>query len=143
MNSILKTILAFFYREEKSPPLNSGDFITNLSDGDNLVNKKQTWEHAEVGKDDIRLMKECCDAEIRSSMKSNFVPAPFYFRRVAILSRKNKDYEQELRYCNLYLKALSKAKGKNVAVQVEALSEWFVKRAHKVEYILSKIEIKN
>lgn len=43
----------------------------------------------------------------------------------------------------MYLEALSKAKGKDVAVQVDALSEWFVKRARKVESILSKIDIKN
>ena len=35
--------------------------------------------------------------------KAGLVPAPYYFERVAILSRKEKDYQQEVAYCEKYI----------------------------------------
>ena len=135
---ILEKITNLFHRQEDAELLDSGTLITKLSDGNNLVRGKQTWEHAKEGKDNIQLMKECCDAEIAASQKTCFIPAPFYFRRVAILSRKNKDYEQEIQYCSLYLTALSKVRGEDSAVQVGALADWFVKRKEKAESLYAK-----
>lgn len=119
---------------------NSGDFITNLSDGANLVNGKQTWEYAIEGKDNIELMKKCCNAEIKASQKTKMVPAPYYFRRVAILSRKAKNYEEEIKYCTIYLDALANVKRINpeTTIQVEALSDWFIKRSEKAGLLLAK-----
>ncbi len=37
---------------------------------------------------------------------ANIVPAPFYFLRVAVLSRKMKNYEQEIEYCEKYIDAV-------------------------------------
>ena len=51
-------------------------------------------------------MKKCCDAEIETYRKTGDVPAPYYFWRVAVLSRKQKHYAQEVKYCELYLDLL-------------------------------------
>ncbi len=95
-----------YFDSEKSIPKNSGDLITELSDGENLVDGKHTYEHAKEKKHDIITMKKCCQAELRTMNKVGTVPAPFYFERVAILSRKNKNYQQEVDYCETYLKVV-------------------------------------
>lgn len=89
-----------------STPKNSGDLLTELSDGENLVDGEHTHEHAKDKKHDLETMKKCCHAELQQMKKAGTVPAPFYFERVAILSKKEKDYEQEVKYCEVYLKAV-------------------------------------
>ena len=84
-------------------PKTSGELIAKATGGANLVDGKQTWELAEKNKDDREAMKRCCDAELKTMEKTGFVPAPYYFERVAILSRKNKDYKQEIYYCEQYI----------------------------------------
>ena len=37
---------------------------------------------------------------------AGLVAAPFYFERVAILSRKQKKYRQEVEYCERYIQAV-------------------------------------
>ncbi|MEL0629746.1 hypothetical protein [Psychromonas aquatilis] len=86
----------------------SGERITELTGGANLVDGKQTWELAQDKKDDIECMKRCCQAELDTMEKADEVPAPFYFERVAILSKKLKDYEQEVFYCELYINTVNK-----------------------------------
>lgn len=81
----------------------SGELIAEVTEGTNLVNGKQTWEHAEEKKHDIEYMKKCCDAELKTMEKADLVPAPYYFERVAILSRKERDYQQEINYCENYI----------------------------------------
>ena len=82
-----------------------GEILSEETDGANLVDGKQTWEYAQK-KHDIEVMKKCCDAEIKTMEKANIVPAPYYFERVAILSRKEKKYQQEIDYCEMYLKII-------------------------------------
>ena len=81
-----------------------GELITEIMDGRNLVNGKQTFELARTHKDDLPVMIKCCEAEIIKFKKTHLVPAPFYFERVAILSRKNKNYKQEIDYCEKYIR---------------------------------------
>ena len=81
----------------------SGELITEITDGANLVNGKQTWELVAEGKSDIEIMKECCFAELKTMEVAGLVPAPYYFERVAILSRKEKLYEQEIFFCEQYI----------------------------------------
>ncbi|MGP1008970.1 hypothetical protein [Serratia sp. CY68801] len=81
----------------------SDELIAEASFGANLVDDKQTWELVEDNKDDLEVMKRCCDAELKAMVKSGLVPAPYYFERVAILSRKNNDYRQEIYYCEHYI----------------------------------------
>ncbi len=91
----------------------SGELIAEVTDGANLVNGKQTWELVDEFKNDIEVMKSCCEAELRTMEKANLVPAPYYFERVAILSKKNKDYQQEIYYCELYIKKVELFYSKN------------------------------
>jgi hypothetical protein len=58
---------------------------------------------ADDKKHDIEAMKRCCDAELETMDKAGLVPAPYYFERVAILSRKEKNYKQEIFYCEQYI----------------------------------------
>ncbi len=106
-----------FWRQEQAKPeqikqqlnkivINSGELITEITGGANLVDGKQTWEYAEEKKHDIECMKKCCDAELRTMEKAGLVPAPAYFERVAILSRKEKNYRQEIYYCELYINTI-------------------------------------
>ncbi len=85
-------------------PKTSGELIAELTDGANLVDGKQTWEHADQNKHDIEYMKRCCDAELKTMESAGLVAAPYYFERVAILSRKAKNYRQELYYCEEYVR---------------------------------------
>lgn len=80
-----------------------GELIAEVTEGANLVEGKQTWEYAEEKKLNIEYMKKCCEAELKTMEKAALVPAPYYFERVAILSRKEKDYQQEVAYCEKYI----------------------------------------
>lgn len=82
----------------------SNEFIAEATFGSNLVDGEPTWKWAEEHKDDLEVMKRCCDAELITMKKCGLVPAPYYFERVAILSRKNSDYRQEIFYCEQYIK---------------------------------------
>lgn len=102
-------LLSFLFKKnpslqkEEGSPKNSGELISEVTDGANLVDGKQTWELAKGKKDDLEGMKRCCDAELKTMKKAGIVPAPYYFERVAILSRKNKNYRQEIFYCEQYI----------------------------------------
>lgn len=85
-------------------PKTSGELIAELTDGANLVEGKQTWEVADEKKHDIEYMKKCCDAELKTMETTDLVAAPYYFERVAILSRKAKNYRQEVYYCETYIR---------------------------------------
>lgn len=89
-------------------PKTSGELIAEVTGGANLVDGKQTWEHADAHKDDIEIMKRCCDTELKTMASAGLVSAPFYFERVAILSRKQKNYRQEVEYCERYIQAVEK-----------------------------------
>ena len=85
-------------------PKTSGELISELTDGANLVGGKQTWELADEKKHDIEYMKKCCDAELKTMETVGLVAAPYYFERVAILSRKTKNFRQEVHYCETYIR---------------------------------------
>jgi hypothetical protein len=77
------------------------DFLSAKVDG------KPVYVYAESHKNDLEMMKRCCDAEINNFKRNMISPAPFYFERVAILSNKIKDYKQEKLYCEMLLQALN------------------------------------
>ena len=96
-------------------PKTSGDLISEVTCGANLVGGKRTWELAKEKKDDLDTMKRCCDAELKVMEAGGLAPAPYYFERVAILSRKNKDYQQEIYYCKQYIEKVEAFYTKNRA----------------------------
>jgi hypothetical protein len=123
--------------------MNGDELITELSGGANLVDGKPTWEYAEEKKHDLEFMKRCCDAELLTMKKCSFVAAPYYFERVAILSHKQKNYEQEIFYCESYIAAIEsfyKINGtKNFAdVRKGARYQAIVKRLPKAKQLQAK-----
>ena len=112
----------------------SGEIITEITEGANLVDGKQTWESAEEQKHDIEFMKKCCDAELRTMDKAGVLPAPYYFERVAILSRKQKNYKQEVEYCERYIKAADDFYKKHEPVGVADM-----RLGHRYQAILKRL----
>ena len=123
----------------------SGELIAEISDGANLVDGRQTWEFADEKKHDIEYMKRCCDSELKTMETVGLVAAPYYFERVAILSRKAKDYRQELRYCETYIRLVENyyakhgAKGK-ADVRKGPTFQAIVARIPKARELLVKSE---
>ncbi|MDF0534320.1 hypothetical protein PY479_08535 [Shewanella sp. A32] len=103
LSFLFKKMQPSIQKEKCSSPKTSGELIAEVTGGANLVDGKQTWELAEDNKHDIEIMKRCCDAELKTMDKAGLVPAPYYFERVAILSRKEKNYQQEIFYCEQYI----------------------------------------
>lgn len=126
-----------------SEPKTSGELIAEVTEGANLVEGKQTWEYAEEQKHDIEYMKKCCDAELKTMEKAGLVPAPYYFERVAIFSRKEKNYQQEVSYCESYINAVEGFYKKHRADDMADVRKGFtyqaiVKRLPKAKELLSK-----
>jgi hypothetical protein len=75
--------------------------------------------------------------------KAGLVPAPYYFERVGILSRKEKNYQQEVGYCESYINAVEgfykKYGTKGMAdVRKGPRYQAIVKRLPKAKELLSK-----
>ena len=81
----------------------TGELVAEASERKSLVDGAEIWDLAESDKNDIASMKRCCDAALASAEEMGGAPAPFYFERVAILSRKQKNYRQEIDYCKRYI----------------------------------------
>jgi hypothetical protein len=93
-----------FNRIWNAPGKTLGEAVAEATGGANLVQGKQTWELVAEGKHDIEIMKRCCAAEMETYAKTGLFPAPYYFERVAVLARKLKDYDQEIMYCETYIR---------------------------------------
>ena len=124
-------------------PKTSGELIAEVTEGANMIEGKQTWEYAEEKKHNIEYMKKCCDAELKTMEKAGFAPAPYYFERVAILSRKEKNYHQEIDYCESYINTVErfykKHETKGMAdVRKGPRYQAIVKRLPKAKELLSK-----
>lgn len=74
----------------------------------NLEKEVQARESVEYKHHDLELMKQRCEYELASMRKNGEVAAPYFFERVAILSRKLKNYEQEVLYCEMYISELDR-----------------------------------
>src|SRR5437763_9326444 len=95
-----------FDRMRNAPGKTLGQALAEATGGANLVEGKQTWELVAEWKHDIEMMKRCCTAEMETYAKTGLVPAPYYFERVAVLARKLKCYDQEIAYCETYIRAV-------------------------------------
>lgn len=83
-----------------------GEIVAEMTGGANLVDGKQTWQLADEYKHDLPKMLDCCKAELLTMEQAGLIPAPFYFERAAILLRKAKEYESEVKLIELYLSAI-------------------------------------
>lgn len=131
------------FQKEDGSLKTSGELISEITNGANLVNGKQTWELAEDKKNDIEAMKRCCVAELKTMDKAGLVPVPYYFERVAILSRKEKNYEQEIFYCEQYIEKIEAFYSKNGTEGVADVRKGpryqaIVKRLPKAKELFSK-----
>ncbi|PNG50414.1 MULTISPECIES: hypothetical protein [unclassified Variovorax] len=70
------------------------------------VGGKPTWTLARDSAQNLPLMLQCCEAELRNMADHGVVAAPFYFERVAILLRKAKRYKEEVEMCERYAGAI-------------------------------------
>lgn len=102
-NWITKALDSLLNDRPDTERVSAADLVAEATQGESLVQGRPTHEHADSGKHDLETMKACCDAEIAAWKDTGEVPAPYYFERVAILSRKARDYRQEVEYCELYL----------------------------------------
>ena len=114
-----------------------------------LVDGKQTWEvlkDAPENKHDLDLMLACCKAEMESSQINLWFPAPTYFKRVASILRKQKDYAREIGIIQLYWQLCDRiyeTKRKDGAraqlmAQHSGLKAAFQKRYNKAKLLLEK-----
>ena len=126
------------------PIKTSDDYITQIADGENLVDGKLTWEYAEEKKNDLSFMLRCCEAEMTTMRKVDLVAAPYYFERAAILMRKVKDYHREIEICESYIttverfyenKDLSKYADVRKGPRFQAIAQ----RIPKARHLLSKV----
>lgn len=79
------------------------------------------FEYADSHKDDLEIMIACTKAELLAAQQSGYLqaPAPFFFERVAILARKQKNYALEVGICEVLLDHMGKWKN---AVRERGLS---------------------
>lgn len=77
----------------------SGEVFSAKIDG------KPTWQFAESHKDDLDMMLRACKAELENMASTGCIVAPFYFERAAILAKKQKRYDLEVKVCELLILA--------------------------------------
>ncbi len=93
---------------------------------------------------DINTVVEYCREEIQKSVDTGIMPAPKYFEQVAVLSRKEKNYENEIAICDMYIKLVKKYAADNNISRQEftdtILPECapLYKRMHNAKSMLSK-----
>jgi hypothetical protein len=94
---------------------------------------------------DIQSVVECCRDEIQKSIDTGIMPAPKYFEQAAVLSRKEKNYENEIAICDMYIRLVKKYAAENKITRQEftdtILPECapLYKRMHNAKSMLSKV----
>ena len=137
-----------WYFEQCKAGKTSGE-ILGMMFPQTLVDGKQSWEvlkDAPENKHDLDLMLACCKAEMESSQINLWFPAPAYFKRVAIILRKQKDYAREIGIIELYWQLCDRiyeTKRKDGAraqlmAQHSRLKAGFQKRYDKAKLLLEK-----
>ena len=120
-----------------------------------LVDGKQCWEILEENPDnkhDLDLMLACCKAQMEASAIDGTFPAPAYFKRVAIILRKQKDYVREIGIIELYWQLCDRvyeakreagAMAQSRTRQHSALKSGFQHRYDKAKQLLEKQRAKS
>ena len=57
-------------------------------------------------KHELSLMLACCKAELENLDITRTMPPSHYFKRAAIIFARQKDYDNEIKICELYLEAV-------------------------------------
>lgn len=96
---------------------------------------------------DIKTVVDSCRDEIQKSVDTGIMPAPKYFEQVAVLSRKEKNYENEIAICDMYIRLVKKYASENKLSRQEftdnVLPECapLYKRMHNAKFMMSKEQI--
>ncbi len=94
---------------------------------------------------DIHGVVKNCRDEIQKAEDSGLMPSPKYFEQVAVLSRKEKRYENEIAICEMYIGLVKQYAIKNNLSQAEFSDQILpqcaplYKRLHNAKIMLSKI----
>ena len=118
----------------------------NELDGATLINGKNPVDLLNQNpkvKDDLNIMLSSCRAELQRADIGENTPAPFYFKRAAILFAKQKLYVKEIQICNLWLdsfKHYMNKKGKSY--KDWTLPDEFYMRIEKAQIKLDKLKNK-
>ena len=119
IRDIIEDVIALYKVKKETRDAEEWFYELQKFNQENTINGEQTWQVADKTKDNLDYMKRCCVLEIKSMAIVGLSPAPYYFERVAILSRKQKDYKQEIYYCEQYINILevfySKPRDHNVS----------------------------
>ena len=95
---------------------------------------------------DINTVVNCCRDEIQKSVDTGIMPAPKYFEQVAVLSRKEKNYQNEIAICDMYIKLVKKYASEHKMTRQEftdtVLPECapLYKRMHNAKSMMSKTQ---
>ncbi len=94
-------------------------------------------------KQDIHELVRQCREEIQKSEDSGIMPAPTYFEQVAILSRKEKKYENEIAICEMYIDLINQYAEREKLTKDEISTNLlpnctpFMKRLHNAKIMIS------
>ncbi len=118
----------------------------NELDGATLVNGKNPVdllnENPKV-KDDLDKMLACCRAELQRADIGEGMPAPFYFKRAAILFAKQKLIEKEIQICQLWLDSFKHYMDRKGRIYKDwTLPDDFYMRIQKAQMKLDKLKNK-
>ena len=119
----------------------------NELDGATLVNGKNPVDLLDANpkvKDDLDIMLACCRAELQRADIGEGIPAPFYFKRAAILFAKQKLIVKEIQICKLWLDAFKHYMDK----KGKSYKDWtlpndFTSRIDKAQIKLDKLKTKS
>jgi len=90
---------------------------------------------------EINEILKCCREEIQNSEDSGIMPAPKYFEQVADLSRVEKQYENEIAICEMYINLVNQYAAREKLTEAEISTNLlpncapFVKRIHCAKLI--------
>ena len=91
--------------------------------------------------DEVNEKLKCCREEIQNSEDSGIMPAPKYFEQVADLSRAEKQYENEIAICEMYISLVNQYASREKLTEAEISTNLlpncapFVKRIHIAKII--------
>ena len=99
-----------------------------------------------LGETDIRSLMEHCRDEIRNSEDLGIMPSPIFFEQAAVLSRKEKNYANEIAICDMYVTLAKKYASKNKLTRQEFIESVLpqckplYKRMHNAKSMIPRLD---
>lgn len=106
--------------------------------------KQPENEYQILSDTDIHSVMECCRDEIQNSEDSGIMPSPKFFEQAAVLSRKERNYANEIAICDMYVKLAKQYASKNKLTRQEFIDsvlpqcEPLYKRMHNAKSMQPK-----